>query len=252
MRQKAKYRIREDRVSYPSGGITRAFIAEKLVTVFGVPLFYWPCTNADWRLNTIDAISDIDSDQALYSPLSPPVMFYPGRADRADAFADLDIERQKAADETFADLPGEIHITLDEIADFSRKYPSLEPAATPEPSLTKWPGWDQSNLPWSEAKHKDAVCYALFGDAWWMDDAAELIGFIDKTWGGRRDGPVARSPQQDYALERALDFIESLTDQHFMMGMDTDEAKIDDIRDHARIELASIRKLLAAEKAQEQ
>jgi hypothetical protein len=83
-----------------------------------------------------------------------------------------------------------------------------------------------------------------------MDDAAELIGFIDKTWGGRRDGPVSRSPQYDAALERALDFIESLTDEPFLKGDDV-EATIDDVRDHARIELASIRKMLAVEKVQE-
>lgn len=51
------------------------------------------------------------------------------------------------------------------------------------PSLSKWSGWDQSNLPWSEAKHKDAVCYAAFGETWSMEDAETLIAFIDRTWG---------------------------------------------------------------------
>lgn len=49
--------------------------------------------------------------------------------------------------------------------------------------LSKWDGWDRSNLPWSEAKHKDAVCYAAFGDSWSMEDANALIGFIERTWG---------------------------------------------------------------------
>lgn len=50
--------------------------------------------------------------------------------------------------------------------------------------LSKWAGWDQSNLPWSEAKHKDRVCYAAFGETWSMEDAHALISFIDRTWGG--------------------------------------------------------------------
>jgi len=48
--------------------------------------------------------------------------------------------------------------------------------------LSAWQGWDQSRMPWSEAKHKDAVCYAAFGEAWSMNDAAALIGFIERTW----------------------------------------------------------------------
>ena len=48
--------------------------------------------------------------------------------------------------------------------------------------LSKWGGWDKSNPPFSEAKHKDAVCYAAFGQAWSMEDAEVLIGFIDRTW----------------------------------------------------------------------
>lgn len=49
--------------------------------------------------------------------------------------------------------------------------------------LTKWSGWDQSNMPWSQAKHQDAVCRAIFGDGWSMEDASALIGFINQTWG---------------------------------------------------------------------
>lgn len=57
--------------------------------------------------------------------------------------------------------------------------------------LSAWQGWDQSRMPWSEAKHKDAVCYAAFGEAWSMNDAAALIGFIGRTW------TAARAAKQD-------------------------------------------------------
>ena len=50
--------------------------------------------------------------------------------------------------------------------------------------LSKLSGWDKSNLPWSEAKHKDSVCYAAFGDTWSMEDANALISFIERTWEG--------------------------------------------------------------------
>lgn len=51
-----------------------------------------------------------------------------------------------------------------------------------QPTLSEWSGWDKSNDPWSASKHQDAVCAAVFGSTWAMDDAAALIGFIDKTW----------------------------------------------------------------------
>jgi NTP pyrophosphatase (non-canonical NTP hydrolase) len=59
-----------------------------------------------------------------------------------------------------------------------------------EPGLSVWSGWDQSNPPWSQAKHQDAVCAAVFGPTWAMEDAAALIGYINSKW------PVAppRSP----------------------------------------------------------
>ncbi|KQV33163.1 hypothetical protein ASE37_19065 [Rhizobium sp. Root268] len=58
----------------------------------------------------------------------------------------------------------------------------LGPTSSETAGLTAWAGWDQSDLPWSEAKHKDRVCYAAFGDTLSMEDAAALIGFIDRTW----------------------------------------------------------------------
>lgn len=57
-----------------------------------------------------------------------------------------------------------------------------DPPEKPSPVLSEWAGWDQSNMPWSQAQHQDAVCAAVFGPTWSMEDAAALIGFIDKTW----------------------------------------------------------------------
>lgn len=48
--------------------------------------------------------------------------------------------------------------------------------------LSAWPGWDASHLPWSAASHQNRVCNAVFGGHWSMEDAATLIGFIEKTW----------------------------------------------------------------------
>lgn len=67
-------------------------------------------------------------------------------------------------------------------ADCQSRYAALSAQVQDVAGLSKWQGWDKSNLPWSEAKHKDAVCYAAFGEAWSMNDAAALIGFIDRTW----------------------------------------------------------------------
>ncbi|MBO9194378.1 hypothetical protein J5277_09695 [Rhizobium sp. 16-449-1b] len=67
-------------------------------------------------------------------------------------------------------------------ADQLEMIASILDAVQPPEGLSKWPGWDQSNPPWSEAKHKDAICYAAFGDTWSMEDAAALIGFIEATW----------------------------------------------------------------------
>jgi hypothetical protein len=67
--------------------------------------------------------------------------------------------------------------------------PSLSTSAGGAAGLSVWSGWDKSDLPWTEAKHKDAVCRAVFGPTWSMEDAETLIGFIDLTWsagGGER------------------------------------------------------------------
>lgn len=48
--------------------------------------------------------------------------------------------------------------------------------------LSEWEGWDKSRDFWSETKHRDAVMYAMFRGPWSMEDAATLLGFIDRTW----------------------------------------------------------------------
>ena len=58
----------------------------------------------------------------------------------------------------------------------------LERAANRPAGLSPWSGWDRSKLPWSESKHKDRVCAAVFGPTWSMEDAATLIEFIEQTW----------------------------------------------------------------------
>lgn len=48
--------------------------------------------------------------------------------------------------------------------------------------LSVWEGWDKSRDFWSETKHRDEVMYAMFRGPWSMEDAAMLLGFIDRTW----------------------------------------------------------------------
>jgi hypothetical protein len=62
------------------------------------------------------------------------------------------------------------------------KILAADKATTTVAGLSEWSGWDRSNLPWSQAKHKDALCYAAFGPTWSMEDAAVLISFIERTW----------------------------------------------------------------------
>ncbi|WP_426235771.1 hypothetical protein [Pararhizobium sp. DWP1-1-3] len=51
--------------------------------------------------------------------------------------------------------------------------------------------------------------------------------------------------KQGLALEKAIDFIESLTREPLLMGLDDIEMTLDDVQSHARIELASIRSALS-------
>ena len=53
--------------------------------------------------------------------------------------------------------------------------------------LSQWSGWDQSRLPWSECKHKDAVLEALFLGPWSVEDAACLTDFIERMWGAKME-----------------------------------------------------------------
>lgn len=56
------------------------------------------------------------------------------------------------------------------------------PAASVPDGLSAWEGWDRSRGDWSESKHKDDVLEALFRAPWSIEDAAAMIGFIDRTW----------------------------------------------------------------------
>lgn len=76
---------------------------------------------------------------------------------------------------------------------FEATRAALSDIGTPM-SLSPWAGWDQSRLPWSEAKHKDAVCYAAFGETWAMEDADTLISFIERTWPRSADVGIPISP----------------------------------------------------------
>ncbi|MBN7804848.1 hypothetical protein JZX86_05655 [Agrobacterium rosae] len=67
-------------------------------------------------------------------------------------------------------------------ADCQSRYSALSAHSNDVAGLSEWQGWDKSRMPWSESKHKDAVCRAAFGEAWSMNDAAALIGFIERTW----------------------------------------------------------------------
>jgi hypothetical protein len=54
--------------------------------------------------------------------------------------------------------------------------------STEAEGMSPWMGWDQARPPWGECKHKDAVLEALFRAPWSVEDAATLIGFIERTW----------------------------------------------------------------------
>ena len=60
---------------------------------------------------------------------------------------------------------------------------AVEEATPSKEGLSPWPGWDSSRDPWSQSKHQDQVCRAVFGDTWSMEDAHTLISFINRTWG---------------------------------------------------------------------
>ena len=77
-----------------------------------------------------------------------------------------------------------IHRLLEHIAELEGR--------TDKAGLSEWAGWDQAREPWGEIKHKDAVLEALFRGPWSVEDAAALIGFIDRTWTRRPSSPGGR------------------------------------------------------------
>lgn len=201
MRTNAKYRVREGRVSFSSGNVRRAFIAERLVTIFGIQLFYWPCENADWRLDRDVALGDVRRDINLLSPLSRPLMLDTGATDLECPEVGEPCDTAAASR-----LPYELRLTMGKALD---RLVCNE--STPE------------------QVDSFVNVFAEFGLSIVFTDELQRL-HVDP---------------RGKALNRALDFIESLTDTPFLIGDDI-EGTIDDIRDHARIELASIRKMLAA------
>lgn len=76
-------------------------------------------------------------------------------------------------------------------ADYDERGNTLSaPAGRGVDGLSEWEGWDRSRGDWSASKHKDAVLWALFDGAWSIEDAAALIGFIDRTWTKRPAAPT--------------------------------------------------------------
>ncbi|MFK0336820.1 MazG-like family protein [Agrobacterium deltaense] len=73
---------------------------------------------------------------------------------------------------------------IDKFNDTSRKNELVTTLrlVTDVTGLSQWEGWDKSRDFWSETKHRDAVMYAMFRGPWSMEDAATLLGFIDRTW----------------------------------------------------------------------
>ncbi|WP_353641363.1 hypothetical protein [Mesorhizobium sp. WSM2239] len=69
-------------------------------------------------------------------------------------------------------------------------YAALPLANAVADGLSDWAGWDRSRGDWSEAKHKDAVCEALFREPWSVEDAHELLTFIERTWTKRPASPA--------------------------------------------------------------
>jgi hypothetical protein len=70
------------------------------------------------------------------------------------------------------------------LCDTSRFFEQPAPSAQVQDvaGLSVWEGWDKSRDFWSETKHRDAVMSAMFRGPWSMEDAATLLGFIERTW----------------------------------------------------------------------
>ncbi len=130
----------------------------------------------------------------------------------------------------------------------SRVLPALSAQVQDVAGLSKWQGWDKSNLPWSEAKHKDAVCYAAFGEAWSMNDAAALIGFIERTWTA---APDAKQEANTMPIEEIARLKTIITDAEADIAQDYAEAETTgerpDLHDNEiTLSLADAKALVAA------
>lgn len=82
------YRVREAVVLVSNGYFNRRermFIAERLITVFGIALFWWPLSESNWRCSEADALRDIHRDVRLSAPLSAPKIIELSDDDRGAA-----------------------------------------------------------------------------------------------------------------------------------------------------------------------
>lgn len=129
----------------------------------------------------------------LTERLRGPVFGTPTALQSADVIDKLqaDVETWKTRAERLADMHRDMCVVAGEAIARAERAEALTTATAvavpgmvevPE-GLSKWSGWDQSRMPWSESKHKDEVLEALFRAPWSVEDSAALIGFIDRTWG---------------------------------------------------------------------
>jgi hypothetical protein len=71
-----KYRIRPGVYERCNGYVCwkcRGFLAEQLITIFGIGLFWFPLSSGGWRPSQEQAMDDIERDKTLRAPLPPIV-----------------------------------------------------------------------------------------------------------------------------------------------------------------------------------
>lgn len=103
---------------------------------------------------------------------------------------------------TWSSVPNCSMVSLEEAkaacqADCQSRYAALSAQVQDVAGLSVWEGWDKSRDFWSETKHKDAVMHAMFRGPWSMEDAAMLLGFIDRTWPKPTAAPAAKQGEAE-------------------------------------------------------
>src|ERR1043165_7425509 len=101
----------------------------------------------------------------LFAAPAPPL-----EVRMSDLIKALQYEGERRVNEKEAEF-GNSKSRADRVADdicpqAARRIEQLErelaDARSQPEGLSKWEGWDQSNLPWSHCHHQDAVCAAVF------------------------------------------------------------------------------------------